>query len=395
MSNFWGQLHHDFDLISRRLRGMAMLSRGIVPNLVIAQRVVNKVITAAKSHLADETGETMVGLVSPGKGPETMPTLYVLDTISPDDTSIRHTHMFEQGDDLQGDIFNWLSDNWEVYRDTQRAKDRNFKWDVPLRHLGDWHKQPGHMIQPSGGDLNTALHIMNDPENDFEFLLVPIVTLGHERTTLETGAIVNYFTVPMQDGTNLRMDWWYIHPDIGFFQPIRPQIVPDNQLPALMPYPWHILNTNRLDDEVARLEANGLFVLGTTAVLWAVNNQVPLEICFMVGRQGSNKVLLICTEWQYPTSKPTARIAPFARLNPDAHMFEIFQQFWEKSEPIAEPPNFTWTPQHYLADYVAAIESHLELRSKPVKTTPIPVINEDNKDKSEDDNKKATKEEQA
>ncbi len=370
-----------------------MLSRGIVPNLIIAQRVVDKVIAAAKSYLADETGETMVGLILPGQGPEALPTLYVLDTISPDETTIRRSHMFEQGDDLQGDIFNWLSDNWETYRDAQRAQTKNFKWDAPLRHLGDWHKQPGYMVQPSGGDLNTALHIMSDPENGFPFLLVPIVTLGHERTTLEKNAMVNYFTIPMDDGTNLRMDWWYIHPDVGFFQPIRPQIIPNSEVPALTPYPWHILDTDRLDEEVARLEADNLFILGTTVVLWAVNNRTPLEICFIVGRQGGNQVLLICTEWNYPSTKPSIRIAPFARIDPNAHIFEIFQQFWQKSQPIAEPPNFTWSAQSHLADYVAAIETHMGLRPTPPAQTSvkIPIINEDSQ--SSDDTSQDAKEE--
>ena len=61
------------------------------------------------------------------------------------------------------------------------------EWKVPLKHLGDWHKQPGFMIQPSGGDLATALRFMEDEENQFEFLLVPIVTLGHPSVTSEEG----------------------------------------------------------------------------------------------------------------------------------------------------------------------------------------------------------------
>ena len=38
-------------------------------------------------------------------------------------------------------------------------------FDVPLRYLGDWHKQPGSMIQPSHGDHMTALTWLDDEES--------------------------------------------------------------------------------------------------------------------------------------------------------------------------------------------------------------------------------------
>ena len=75
------------------------------------------------------------------------------------------------------------------------------EWDVPLRYLGDWHKQPGYMIAPSGGDLQTALDWLYDPENNADWLLVPIVTLDHPATVDTDSATVNYTVVPMGDGT--------------------------------------------------------------------------------------------------------------------------------------------------------------------------------------------------
>ena len=41
-------------------------NKSSVPNLVIAQRVVDKMAVAAKHFLQDETGEAMVGLIIPG-----------------------------------------------------------------------------------------------------------------------------------------------------------------------------------------------------------------------------------------------------------------------------------------------------------------------------------------
>ena len=58
--DFFSLLQQEWDVVRRRLRGMAMISRGIVPNLLISQRMVDRVVDAARHFLADETGETMV-----------------------------------------------------------------------------------------------------------------------------------------------------------------------------------------------------------------------------------------------------------------------------------------------------------------------------------------------
>lgn len=383
MEDFSRVVASEFSLMSRRLRGMAMISRGIVPNLVLSQRVVDRVVKAAQNFLADETGETMVGLVVDGDDAEALPTLYVLDCIAPDESTIRRSHMFEQGDDLQGDIFVWLLENWHTYMELGKdmsgtpIKD---EWKTPLRHLGDWHKQPGYMIQPSGGDLMTALRIMDDDENDFDFLLVPIVTLGHPSVTSEEGQTVNYFTVPMGDETSLRMDWWYIHRDVRIFQPITPKIVPHNELPALTPYPWHVLDQSLLDEEVNLLEEDGMFLVGSTSVLWEVDGDLPLEICFIVGRAGRRDVFLVVTDWNYPDEKPRIRRAPFTGIDTSMYIYDVFAHLWENSEPVDEPPGFVWDPAtSYIVDYIVAVEEHLGIRPEPPPVTaaadgvPIPV----------------------
>ncbi len=345
-----------------------MIARGIVPNLVISQRMVDRVTEAARHFLADETGETMVGLViEPAESsPEAMPTLCVLDTIAPDESVIRRSHMFEQGDELQGDIFVWLSENWEACRDLgkdQQGRAIRPQWQTGLRHLGDWHKQPGFMIQPSGGDLMTALRIMDDEENDFDFLLVPIVTLGHDSVTSEEGASVNYFTIPMDDDSSLRMDWWYIHRDVRIFQPITPHIVPRDELPALTPYPWHILNQERLEEEVALLEDDGLILIGSSNILWEADGDLPLEICFIVARGNGQQVFLVETDWDYPGRPPRVRTAPFTGIDPSMYMFDIFEQLWEHSQPAALPPEFRWQPALHLVDMIAALEVAAGTRS--------------------------------
>ena len=56
------------------------LSRRVtVPNLVIAQRVLDKMVAAASNFIEDETGEAMVGLVVPSTQAGGIPTIYVLE----------------------------------------------------------------------------------------------------------------------------------------------------------------------------------------------------------------------------------------------------------------------------------------------------------------------------
>jgi len=361
MTTLLETLRHEWDIIGRRIRGLAMISRGIVPNLLISQRVVNKVTEAARRFIADETGETMVGLLlaADGRSADAMPTLLVLDTIAPDESSIRRAYMFEQGDDIQGDLFVWWLENWEAYQQLGRdmqGKPIKPQWKTPLRHLGDWHKQPGFMIQPSGGDLMTALRFMEDDENALDFLLVPIVTLGHDSVTIEhADSQVNYFSVQLGDGTSLRMDWWYIHRDSRFFQPITPRIVPADQVPSLTPYPWHILDRELLEDEVAQLEDNGFFLLGNTTILWEVDGDLPLEICFIVGQRGSSQVWLVVTDWDYPAHKPRFYRAEFSGINANMYIYDVFAQLWSRRQAANLPSSFRWTDESFLVDGLLAL----------------------------------------
>src|SRR5688572_1411144 len=91
-----------------------------VPNLVIAQRVVEKMVEIARTYAQDETGEAMVGLVVPGTHTNGIPTLYVLDTISPDATAVRELHTFQQGDARQDELIYWLQENWRSDRKHQQ-----------------------------------------------------------------------------------------------------------------------------------------------------------------------------------------------------------------------------------------------------------------------------------
>lgn len=340
-----------------RLNGLNTGGSG-VPNLVVAQRVLDKMTAAARYSIEDETGEAMVGLLVPGTHTNGVPTLYVLDTISPDETAIRQFHTFQQGDDRQDELIWWLQENWQQNR--KRAAQTWNKWDVPLRYLGDWHKQPGFMIQPSGGDLLTALDWLDDTENGMDFLVAPIVTLGHAHTS--SGVTGNFLMAPQSDGTALRVDFWYIDRQTRLFQPITPTLYPTAQLPKLVEYPWHLLDESRFAAEMRALEDAGLFI---SLTLWDADEQPPLEICFLTTRMGAEKMLIVITTADYPQTAPQARVAPFMQMQPEDDMYDVFASAWEQSEPIET--TIHWTREMLLVDFARALETQLGL-SKPEST---------------------------
>lgn len=333
-----------------------------VPNLVVAQRVLDKMRTAAETHMEDETGEAMIGLVVPGAYPNAIPTLYVLDTISPDESAIRQFHTFQQGDERQDELIWWLQENWQATREKRFVLFNKSKWDVPLRYLGDWHKQPGYMIQPSGGDLMTAMDWILDSDNGMDFLLAPIVTLGHPSTIGTSSVTTNFLMLPQGDGEAIRIDFWYIDRKSQSFLPIAPTVYPDDQLPTLAPYPWHLINEQRIEDELRLLESDGLF---QSITLWNSDNEPPLEICFLTARVGASRMLLLVTPHDYPHRPPSARIAPFVQMGKDEDMYRVFETAWKQSEPVDMRDYFSteWTPEKHLLDLIHAIERKLGLRA--------------------------------
>jgi hypothetical protein len=348
-----------------------MAIRSTVPNLVVAQRVIDKMTAAASEHLEDETGEAMVGFVVPGVGVDGVPTIYALDTISPDESAVRQMHTFQQGDERQDELIWWLQENWRVQREKRRdsyGSAQQAKWDVPLRYLGDWHKQPGYMIAPSGGDLLTALDWLDDPDNNMDALLAPIVTLDHPATTSDSAADANFITVPRGLGTVLRVDFWYIHRDVRVFQPIRPVIYPDDQLPGLTSYPWHLVDQERARHEFGLLQDDGLFL---SVLLWDVDDKLPLEICVMMARQGADRVLIVGTSWDYPQAAPRMWTGPFINMGGEESIYDAFAEIWEQAEPVKDPPGWEWSPDKHLTDYVHAVEDALGIRppeTKPAET---------------------------
>jgi hypothetical protein len=343
-----------------RLTGLGRAAS--VPNLVIAQRVLDRMCAAADHFIEDETGEAMVGLVVPGTYTNGVATIYALDTISPDESAVRMMHTFQQGDARQDELIWWLQENWHVQRGLHRAADPIWaaKWDVPLRYLGDWHKQPGYMIHPSGGDLMTAMEWIADEDNRTDFLLAPILTLDHPLTTtdeqaLNAGGIVNYVTMPQSGGMSaIRIDFWYIDKRARVFAPISPVVYPSDQLPMLAPYPWHLVDEARFEEEYRRMQSDGLF---SSLVLWDADGASPLEICFLTARAGSPQMIIVITPHDYPMHAPQLRLAPLMPMRASDNMYDVFKSAWATSKAVDLP--LTWDADLHVIDAIRALEAQI------------------------------------
>jgi hypothetical protein len=213
------------------------------------------------------------------------------------------------------------------------------------------------MIAPSGGDLRSAMDTLDSATSDMgDFLLVPIVTLGHPATTQGMPGI-NYYTVAMKDGTHFRVDFWYIKRGVPIFYAISPAVYPSDQLPALAPYPWHIVHEKRADLEIGQLEYDGLYV--SDAIQWEVDSDSPMEICFILARLGASRLLILVTQYDYPITPPRAYVAPFQAMNANEDQYQMFAKLWQIATPVADPPDWKWDKESYLIDYVHAVEDML------------------------------------
>ncbi len=341
-----------------------MLRHGVVPRLIVTQKVLDHIRDVASQFIEDETGESLIGFVLEPDDEAPNGTIVVLDTIAPDESVVRQAHMFEQGDTLQEDIFLWLSSNWDVYREQQReAQGDGFKWDVPLVHLGDWHKQPGFMIAPSGGDLHTVMQLLHDDDATLEFMLVPIVTIGHPPTiSPQNEGMMNYTLLPNGDDEHIRIDWWYIHRDGLYFQPIVPHVYKDEKLPKLVPYPWNLTNYERLNAEIQQLRGDGLF---SNVLELNVDDELPIEICILCARQGSDKVYILTTRWNYPEVAPRFYTAPFSEMDSNLDMYDNFWRLWEAAEELKPPRGWRWEKDVYLIDLIRIMEETHNLLPEP------------------------------
>ncbi|WP_119072476.1 hypothetical protein [Aggregatilinea lenta] len=384
-----------------------------MPRVVVAQRVIDKITRGALLYPEPETGEAMIGLVVSRPG-QSEPEIYILDTISPGERAVREWGMFEQGDDWQGDVFHWLYINWETYRAQRRGSYGNAvaaKWDVPLAHVGDWHKQPDDMIEPSGGDLMQARRMINDAETPIAQVVAPIVTmysLKHAKpvevaveSAAESGASSEAASEPDGDdpapetevaeastpapervqvteylmgvqppppapgmvtverpgeGWLIRIDFWYTSRRLKRFARLVPEVWPDDRLPGLPPLAWHLAHPRRFDQEYSLLAQAGYTV---DVVRWDADGKPPYEICFSVYKPGNRYAILLVTSIDYPTSMPAARVAPMVTATEDE---DLFEKLYDASSPllITQMPEWPWDSKRTLLELMWHFEKTLK-----------------------------------
>jgi hypothetical protein len=372
-----------------------------LPRVIVAQRVIDKMVRGALLYPEPETGEAMIGLVVPQTGQQE-PDIYILDTISPGERAVREWGKFEQGDDWQGDVFQWLYVNWETLREIRRRSYGSAlaaKWDTPLMHVGDWHKHPGDMTFPSGGDAKTAWSIITDSEVPAQHIVAPIVTLypllteGEKAAEQEIETTVTSEEIPrpqestakeepspaeeleearaeedievleadsnqaikvplVEAGWEIQINFWYMSKRSKRFQPLTPTIWPDDRLPGLPPIAWHLAHPHRFDQEYSLLTQAGYTV---DVVRWDADGKPPYEICFSIYRPGSSYVILVVTPVDYPAHMPALRTAPLVTA---AEGEDLFEKLYDASKPVLmnKMPEWPWDSKRTLIELVWHIE---------------------------------------
>ncbi len=345
-----------------------MINPPDIPKLYLAQRVVDKMAHAALQYTDDETGEAMIGMVIDDA--TSGAAVYVIDTIAPGEGAVREAHTFQQGGAWQDDILHWLRENWEITRRKRAASYGNAhaaRWDAPLYPVGDWHKQPGFMIQPSGGDLMTALDWVHQPGNRIGFVVAPIVTIDHPATVEDPADMENNFLrVEQPNGLMTRIDFWYIARNMLQFAPIAPRILEDRTFPRLMDYPWHLTSEARANQEIQLLEGDGMLV---EILLWDTDEKLPLEVCFLTARPGASHFLLLATQHDYPHTPPDVYTLPFNSIGADEDLYDLMERIWTYAE-LVDVEDFEWGADKTLLEAVYVAEAALGWKDADLPTTP-------------------------
>ncbi|MEP7286775.1 MAG: hypothetical protein ABI947_13525 [Chloroflexota bacterium] len=341
------------------------MARASLPRLTLAQRVVDKMVRNALIY-DTETGEALVGFAVKTAG-RAEPDLYVIETIAPDESAVRQTAYFEQGDDPQSQIFYWWFDNWNQYRERRRVSygsAMGAKWDVPLVHLGDWHKHPSTLIEPSWGDTDTAHNHISDPDTATPQLLAILATVWDKQRSdafdeSSTDAEIGQpkpIKVPIDAHTVVRLDCWYMSRQIRRFARLSPVVVPDKSLPGLPIISWHLSQPERVRYEVEVMSAEGYAVSMEQS---DVDKQPPLKYCVMLAK--GKKVWIAVTEPNYPATRPTLRSAPSTAIKTVPEEADFFQSMLTISQPIPDNayPDWTWTSDRTILDLIHAVEAKL------------------------------------
>ncbi len=301
--------------------------------------------------------------------------IYILGTIPPDESATRRWGTVQMGDEQQYDHFLWLTENW--YEDAQQEE----QWkNLPLKHLGDWHKQPSGMIQPSSGDLASARAILDQPHWRLPFILQPIVTrVAHPNLQVDA-AQSNSLQIMGENGEAIRIDFWYLREQDRRYWPLIPQIMEEkeNSAPLLAEPPWNLKDVPLLTRELNELDDTGHRV--SSPFYFNTDGEHPLEFCLISLLREEQAIVLVATNHDYPRSAPRAWQLQLRQQHSESAEFDwldMVQEAWPSRKDISLPPNWQWSENSSLAAYLSVIEGQLNQGSTARITTDAPPISSD------------------
>lgn len=282
------------------------------PAYILADRVVRSILDESLAHPPTETGQALLGVRTPTAvyGLAVVPDL--LDTI-------RRLGFFKQGGTDQGEIFFWINKHWEAMRDASRGKNASTIWtpnqlvtagnipaelDLPLLHIGDWHKHPGNMNHLSSIDTSTIQGLFRDSELEMKEFFAPLVTTSSPGFVPMVHKFVgSQLRVDMNSQINI--DFFYLRKDDDTIWQVKPTIVPDQNLPWMPPLPWYLSDLERMRRELDALDQGGYKHRWT---IKQMNSSPEMEIVFAVDHpKWTTHRAIIITDWNYPTRRPEVK----------------------------------------------------------------------------------------
>ena len=341
-----------------------------IDKIYIRKSVLDSIVIGAWKYPDLETGEALVGVVPPpvtppNSEPASKPqqSVYILGTITAEESTHREWGTVQMGDELQYDYFIWLEENWYEGLEPDEHSEQNI-----FRHLGDWHKQPSGMTHPSHGDYQTAQRLLSDPHWHLPFIIQPIITLpAHihmdEQTTIDQNQIIHVD----ERGKPARIDFWYLNEKMAQYASL-PEIVilsegEGDPYPQLAQIPWNLSDSNRISYEEYHLYQHQR---DYDAFYFNADGQLPLNYCLLVKLPDVAKQLLIATDYDHPHQPPRAWLVSLPESHNHPDILECLREAWPDREYIHPEVDWQWSSSSSLNSYIGMIESSTRVIDEPL-----------------------------
>ena len=255
-------------------------------------------------------------------------------------------------------FFGWPKNWYEDHLEDER-------WgQLPLQHLGDWHKQPSSMTIPSRGDYQSAKEILRDEHWRLPFILQPIVTLSDEFNHLYDQEKYDDFLVHTDDrGRQARIDFWYLSKSLRRYEKLtNVGVVSEGAyevLPELAQLPWNLSAPQRMHFEEFSLANDRR---NFEALYFNTDGVPPLEYCLVVQLSDGINHVLVATQFDFPKRPP---VAWYIEMRPEQEtrgLLERVRDAWPSREPVGPTPGWRWSSNTSISSYIGMIEMQLDIQ---------------------------------